>query len=531
MKRSLFHWNSFAAAASLSCLLLSSCATAPLGAGKSRLDRAAALQKSAGSPSKDPQRFVVSNLRAAELASEESSVRAKAIREKSTAALAEWVVSNRIPSEPEKYSFDGMTYLLTIPAGGLRGFLRPSSMEAVKPASEVPRTLVKTWESRPGAGVPLAVRWRTQDPAFAKFTSPRGYAAPVTALLDFPAGRQRGAPQSVKLEFLDPSVLTAVPGTKTPLAADFSAPIVERTRDIREFLIALEGLINPEVRDASLYFLEPYNPHKIPVVLVHGLLSHPRMWRDVINELSADPAVSARYQFWVFYYPTSWPITYSAMRLREGLSAADRAVGKQKHIVLVGHSMGGLLSRMQAISPGDAFVRSQIPPDRRSKFNSLPPDHLAKRTMQFEANPAVQRVIFISTPHRGSKVADWSLTTWFTKFLRLPTKITTAAVDLIPTLVKSPEQYSSISRLSPSNPLYQVLEGLPIKAPHHSIIGDRGRGDTPNSSDGVVAYWSSHLASAESEVIVPDDHGAFDDPSAIAEMKRILKKNAGVQCP
>jgi len=148
--------------------------------------------------------------------------------------------------------------------------------------------------------------------------------------------------------------------------------------------------------------------------------------------------------------------------------------------------------------------------------------------MQFEANPVVQRLIFISTPHRGSKVADWSLTTWFTKFLRLPAKLTTAAVDLVPTLVKSPEQYSSISRLSPSNPLYKTLEGLPIKAPHHSIIGDRGKGDTPNSSDGVVAYWSSHLDSAESEVIVPDDHGAFDDPAAIAEMKRILKKNAGV---
>jgi pimeloyl-ACP methyl ester carboxylesterase len=301
---------------------------------------------------------------------------------------------------------------------------------------------------------------------------------------------------------------------------------VDRTRDVREFLIALQGLINPEVRDASLYFLEPYDPNKIPVVLIHGLLSHPRMWRDVINELTADPAISSRYQFWVFYYPTSWPIAYSAMRLREDLAAADKAVGKQKRIVLIGHSMGGLLARMQAVSSGDAFVRTQIPPERRAKFDSLPPDHLAKRTLQFEANPAVQRIIFISTPHRGSKIADWSLTTWFTKFLRLPTKLTTAAVDLIPTLVKSPEQYSSISRLSPSNPLYKVLAGLPIKAPHHSIIGDRGRGDTPNSSDGVVAYWSSHLDSAESEDIVPDDHGAFDDPAAIAGIKRILKKNA-----
>jgi len=98
-------------------------------------------------------------------------------------------------------------------------------------------------------------------------------------------------------------------------------------------------------------------------------------------------------------------------------------------------------------------------------------------------------------------------------------------VDLIPSLLTSPSHFTSISRLSPSNPIYNVLEKLPIRVPHHSIIGDRGRGDTPNSSDGVVPYWSSHLDSAESEVIVPDDHGAFDDPAAIAEIKRILAKN------
>jgi hypothetical protein len=45
---------------------------------------------------------------------------------------------------------------------------------------------------------------------------------------------------------------------------------------------------------------------------------------------------------------------------------------------------------------------------------------------------------------------------------------------------------------------------------HHSIIGDRGKGDTPNSSDGVVPYWSSHLATAKSEKIVPGLFGCDD---------------------
>ncbi|NJM38630.1 MAG: alpha/beta hydrolase, partial [Akkermansiaceae bacterium] len=70
---------------------------------------------------------------------------------------------------------------------------------------------------------------------------------------------------------------------------------------------------------------------------------------------------------------------------------------------------------------------------------------------------------------------------------------------------------------------------IPIGVPHHSIIGDRGKGDTPNSSDGVVAYWSSHLNSAASEKIVPAGHGAFDHPEAITELRRILLLNAGIK--
>jgi hypothetical protein len=59
--------------------------------------------------------------------------------------------------------------------------------------------------------------------------------------------------------------------------------------------------------------------------------------------------------------------------------------------------------------------------------------------------------------------------------------------------------------------------------PCHSIIGDRGRGDTPNSSDGVVPYWSSHLAGAQSELIVPGPHGSLALPQTIADLKRILR--------
>jgi hypothetical protein len=68
-----------------------------------------------------------------------------------------------------------------------------------------------------------------------------------------------------------------------------------------------------------------------------------------------------------------------------------------------------------------------------------------------------------------------------------------------------------------------VAKGIP----YHSIIGDRGRGDTPNSSDGVVAYWSSHLDGAKSERIVPSGHTAQQNAQSIAEVARILKEHVG----
>jgi hypothetical protein len=82
-----------------------------------------------------------------------------------------------------------------------------------------------------------------------------------------------------------------------------------------------------------------------------------------------------------------------------------------------------------------------------------------------------------------------------------------------------------VNGLSQSNPMLKVLSLKPIKAPFHSIIGDRGRGDSPNSSDGVVGYWSSHLTGARSEQIVPGPHGSCELPETIEELRRILLLN------
>lgn len=435
--------------------------------------------------------------------------------------------------QPEKtFKHDGYTYRVDASRVKEKGVFPLARLLSVKPAREVPRKLCNNWHTEEGAGAAFSPNWSMpSDPGMRRFVSKsRGYLEPITGVLSFDSPAAPGGVRRASLTGYDPTVVSSVRlgATDYPLAADFTAPIVEQTQDIQELRIALQGLIHPDALDAKLILLEPYNPQRIPILLVHGLNSHPRMWMNVINDLRADPQLRGRYQFMVFYYPTGWPISYSSMRLREELAALEQKVGKPKDMVLVGHSMGGLLSRMQVISPGDLIWDTQLEKHADDLDRTLPPSHLIRRMLRFQADPDITRQIYICTPHRGSGLADLSLTNWFVKILSMPTQLTSAIIN-IPGALAEPAKMTSVKGLSPSNPLYKALDQIPITVPHHSIVGDRGKGDAPNSSDGVVPYSSSHLADAESEVIVPDGHGGFKHPLAIQELRRILLLHAGVK--
>jgi hypothetical protein len=94
--------------------------------------------------------------------------------------------------------------------------------------------------------------------------------------------------------------------------------------------------------------------------------------------------------------------------------------------------------------------------------------------------------------------------------------------------LKPMRRSNSVDSLSPKSRFLNAMNTIPMTpgVPYNTIIGDRGRGDSPNSSDGVVPYWSSHMNGAQSEHIVPSGHGAHQNPQAIAEVLRILKANA-----
>ncbi len=143
------------------------------------------------------------------------------------------------------------------------------------------------------------------------------------------------------------------------------------------------------------------------------------------------------------------------------------------------------------------------------------------------------RVVFLAVPHRGSPMANRGFAGWISKLIRLPKTLTVELLDATLLAVgdvmkgEDPDKRlpTSINSLSPQTPSTIGLNKLPLPGhiTFHSIIGDRGKGDTPDSSDGVVPYWSSHVEPVASELIVPCDHSVPDNPEAARELKRILK--------
>src|SRR5271165_815557 len=380
--------------------------------------------------------------------------------------------------------------------------------------------------------------YKTADPR-KSFLPLVGLAVPVTAALDFtPSAPAAGRVRDATLTLYDPTRRDTLrlAGNPRRLAADFGAPLAYYPEP--GLLLGFMAMIRPANYEnrAGLYMLEPYDPDRIPVILIHGLTSIPQMWVPTISAIESDPELRGRYQFWVFAYPTGDPIALSALKLREGLAQVYQLYPKTKDMVLISHSMGGLLSQMQAVTTKRVLWDRVFRGDADRLYAKVPADNAVKRALIFDANPRVHRIVFICVPHRGSDLAINWIGSFGIGLINLPGKVLGGAMDV----VTSPLQRdvglkhmpTGINGLSPRSPVLLGLDTLPIHTPYHSIVGDRGRGDTPNSSDGVVAYWSSHLTGAQSELIVPGPHGSFALPQTVSELKRILRLNlAAVSAP
>src|SRR5437868_11865297 len=193
--------------------------------------------------------------------------------------------------------------------------------------------------------------------------------------------------------------------------------------------------------------------------------------------------------------------------------------------------MGGIICRLIITDAGDSIWRDLFGKSPAKTALSSRSRDLLQNSIVFNHRPEVKRVIFISTPHRGSLLASAWMGRLGTRLVKAPSVLADArdaAIASITDDVAARQMQrvpNSIETLDPNDRFVQLVNKLPLgrSVPYHSIIGDRGKGDTPNSSDGVVAYWSSHLDGAQSELIVPTNHGAEHSPEGIAEVRRILK--------
>ncbi|WP_395316052.1 esterase/lipase family protein [Variovorax sp. UC74_104] len=333
-------------------------------------------------------------------------------------------------------------------------------------------------------------------------------------------------------------------GQEVPLAANFTSGYglwLARSdfalQALRSLFGGRDGLTEPRI-----YLMQPYDPNRRTVIMLHGLASSPEAWINVANEVLGDETLRRRYQIWQVYYPTNAPLPINNFAIREAVTqtlAHFDPTGKapaSNDITLIGHSMGGVLSRLMVSSSEDklwdallASYPMQGAQQRRMEEKLAP-------YLRFEPLPQVSVAIFIASPHRGTDFANNRISRWVANLITLPVAMLGQLGDISRELIRiAPARQdqgtlripNSIDNLSDRDPFVRLSSGLPMnpRVRFHSIIGN----DTPGvaqalSSDGIVPYTSAHLDGAASELVVPSAHSVQENPLAILEIRRILRE-------
>jgi triacylglycerol esterase/lipase EstA (alpha/beta hydrolase family) len=330
---------------------------------------------------------------------------------------------------------------------------------------------------------------------------------------------------------------TWIEGREVPIEFEPTAALALQLAEDPPWKRELKGFFQGDlgIGRLGLVSLSPYTPGRIPFVLVHGTASSAGRWADLLNDLESDRVLRRHYQFWLFTYNTGNPIAYSGWLLRDAIAKLVQSVDAEDRdpvlhdIVVMGHSQGGLLTKLLAVDSGDRFWKlvTDEPPDQIE----LEPENrrLLEGSLLVEPSPYVGRVIFLSTPHRGSRLATLGPARLLGRLVRAPANVVSAvgelfsddpATDVQDRLARAG---GSIGNMSPSSPFIQTLAKLPI-APGihaHSIMGVK-KGPKEGGSDGVVSYESAHLDDVESELVVQSGHSSQSNPDVVNEVRRIL---------
>jgi pimeloyl-ACP methyl ester carboxylesterase len=402
-----------------------------------------------------------------------------------------------------------------------------------------------------GIGAPLAADARAANPDVATdFIAPR-LKVPATALLRPDDVRKEIALGHVhaRLElYVDPDVNSIeIAGRSVPLEQEETATWAAMLADSPLWKMELKaflGAVGGGVQTGRLVGLRPHVKGRVPVVFVHGTYSNPGRWAEMVNVLDHDPRIRERFEPWFFFYNSGSPIIYSSYLLRKSLGEAVTQLDPSgtdaclRDMVVIGHSQGGLLTKMTAVDSGDRFWQGVS----KRRFDRLKISRADRELLQevvfVKPLPFVKRLVFIATPHRGSFLASRGLVRRLMLYLvSLPRRVTGVTTRL---LASNPDAFlttdfgrmTAVDNMAPGQRFLRTLSALPI-APGvtvHSIIAVKGDGPVEGGNDGVVEYSSAHIDGVESEKVVRSAHSVQANPEAIEEVRRILLLHASVGC-
>ncbi len=306
----------------------------------------------------------------------------------------------------------------------------------------------------------------------------------------------------------------------------------------------IQGLIRPSKfsKHQGFYLAEPYDKKRIPVIMIHGLASSPETYAEMADAINANPKLREKYQLWYYFYPTGTPWLVTASKFRNTFRNLIKTLDPDsndsnlRNITLIGHSMGGLISRLSLSTPGNSI--------QQAYFGKAPLDQIVDKkdlkdiTDYFHFKPLTEptRVIYLATPHRGSRIAEGLIGSIAIKLITLPTNIIKQTAGVLTTgqLIGAsiPEQTkkllttgeSSINQLQPSNPSIKALNQMQVRKDiaAYSIIGDIGKPLFKFRTDGVVSHKSSKFSNNVEQIIIPSDHDVCGEQEAINAVLRIL---------
>jgi len=429
---------------------------------------------------------------------------------------------------------------------------RGRQMTRFEPVAELRVSGLQGYYSERGIGAPLAAKLSPlTDEARPKDLLAPELTIPVTVILRLPHSRSRLAwdPLEGTLEIRGPEAndKVQIDGKSVPLESEFTAVLAYSLADSpiwsQEYQRFFQPLKFGRNDDALLYASLPHRRGRIPVVFVHGTASSFGRWAEMYNRLAADRRLRDRYEFWFFSYNSGAAVSWSSMLLRDALGRAVTLLDPSgtdpgiQNMVVIGHSQGGLLTKMTVIDSGSRFWDLSYKKPLDSLDVSPQTRDVLRRWAFVKPLPFVKRVVFLATPHHGSPLTVGRIAAWVGGYVATPFEMAAVFGDLtlhnkdaftLSSASSVSKLPTSMDQMNPRNPFLTTLAEIPI-APGvtaNSIIAVQGTGPIEEGSDGVVPYRSAHIDGVESEVVIRSTHSVQDQPGAVEEVRRILLLHA-----